>query len=413
MTTLGVVALALVLLALLFVILPLLPSSAAAQGAVARDSANVAMFEERLAELETERELGLYSDSEFDQLKQALTRHLLEDTNATQEGPRGRIGLPLPVTVSIILFLPLMAWYLYDSLGAAGDLALAEDIEAFQQVQSQQEALKQLALLAPKLEQRLTERPGNSHYLMLLAQARMELREYPAAVEAYRRLMGLAGEDPTVMGRYAQALYLAEGRKLTEQVRSLADRTLELQPFNTTVLGMMGMASFERADFAGAVDYWQRLLRVLNPQSPNAQMIQRGIEQARAQMVATGQQPAAGETAAPAVAINVAVRLSGHLNAPADASVFVFARAINGPKMPLAVARFPVSELPKSVVLNDAMAMMPSLKLSNFEQVEIVARVSSQGIANPSPGDLEGQAGPVATQDSGEIVELLIDSTRG
>ena len=115
-------------------------------------------------------------------------------------------------------------------------------------------------------------------------------------------------------------------------------------------------------------------------------------------------QPVAAE-----ISLEVAVSLSDSLPADPNASVFVFARAISGPPMPLAVARLRVSDLPAMVTLDDSMAMTPTLKLSSFEQVEVVARVSKRGIANRGSGDLEGVFGPVVPADSQQPISVQIN----
>jgi cytochrome c-type biogenesis protein CcmH len=178
------------------------------------------------------------------------------------------------------------------------------------------------------------------------------------------------------------------------------------------VLGMLGIASFENGDYAGAANYWEQLLPMLPPESQNAEMIKQGIAQARAM---AGDSPAVAPAdesppVAAGVSLTVAVSLSDSLPADPNASVFVFARAISGPPMPLAVARLRVADLPAVVTLDDSMAMTPALKLSSFERVEVVARVSKRGIANRGSGDLEGAFGPVVPADSQQRISVEINT---
>jgi cytochrome c-type biogenesis protein CcmH len=247
---------------------------------------------------------------------------------------------------------------------------------------------------------------------MLLARTQLELGNYPASADAYRRLLVLVGEDASVLGQYAQALYLAAGRKMTPEVKRVAEQALAINPQQATVLGMLGIDSFENADYQAAANYWQQLLPSLAPGTPNEQMIRQGINQARE---LAGLAPlAAASTAAAAdssASLQVAVSLSEQLTADPATQVFVFARAVSGPPMPLAVARLTVADLPVTVTLDDSMAMTPALKLSSFEQVEVVARISLRGIANRGSGDMEGAFGPVSpaeqTQVSVQIDKVL------
>ena len=238
---------------------------------------------------------------------------------------------------------------------------------------------------------------------MMLGRTQTRMQLYAAAQASFHELMQQAGEDPVVMGLYIQARYMAAGRQLDEVAMSLAQRVLELQPNNGTVLGMLGMASFERQDYAAAVKYWQQLLFMLDPASPTAKMIQQGIDKAK---LAAGDAPGA-EMAAAKAAITVNVSLAEGLTPPDGAMVFIYARAANGPKMPLAVVKRKATELPLTVTLDESMAMTQAMSLSNFDQVELVARVSSTGIANSSAGDLEGVVGPIASSDS-EPVNVVI-----
>jgi cytochrome c-type biogenesis protein CcmH len=113
--------------------------------------------------------------------------------------------------------------------------------------------------------------------------------------------------------------------------------------------------------------------------------------------------------AARGVSIPVLVELAEGLVPAPDATVFVFAREVGGPPMPLVVARLTAAELPTVVTLDDSMAMMPGRGLAAAERVELVARVTRSGGVSAAPGDLEGSAGPVTPAAAGRVVPLLID----
>lgn len=397
-------AVIMVLVAMLFVLLPLMATRS--QHSQKRSHVNVTVFKEQLAALEQSRLAGDYSEAEHHRLKTELERQLLEGAGegeaVQQPAGGGRSRLILAVLI------PLLAFFLYGRIGALPDWQITRSLDNLQQ--SSDEAARPLLLerLAEQLSQR-TEQVDIPDYYMLLARTQLELNNYPAAVDAYRQLALLSDDDPVVLGQYAQALYLASGRKMTPEVTRIAEQTLALNPHQPTVLGMLGIDSFERGDYAAAADYWEQLLPSLPPESGNALMIRQGIAQARELAGDSPLPQPVQEPAATGASLQVAVSLSDTLSASPDASVFVFARAVSGPPMPLAVARLRVSDLPAQVTLDDSMAMTPALKLSGFDQVEVVARISSRGIANRGSGDLEGQFGPISPADKPPQITVLID----
>lgn len=177
------------------------------------------------------------------------------------------------------------------------------------------------------------------------------------------------------------------------------------------------MDRFQAGDFSAAIEHWQRLLDHLPADAPDARVIREGIAMARSRLgqPAGGASPAATPPESVAVAGGTRLQVSvsvadGLLLNPQD-TVFVFARAVQGPPMPLAVVRFAASELPRQVELNDSMAMAPGLKLSGFERVSVIARVSRSGVVTEQPGDLEGGGEPIELDGSEQAIAIVIDRT--
>ncbi|HXF44531.1 MAG TPA: hypothetical protein VNK91_00255, partial [Burkholderiaceae bacterium] len=119
-----------------------------------------------------------------------------------------------------------------------------------------------------------------------------------------------------------------------------------------------------------------------------------------------GQAPATKTTARPSVqgTVQLAPALAGKA-APTD-TVFVFARAVDGPRAPLAVLKLQVKDLPAQFSLDDSLAMAPQFALSKFENVTIAARVSKSGRPEPASGDLEGASGAVKVGARGVVVTI-------
>lgn len=419
MSEFEVVVVALLLLAMAFVVYPLLISRVSERPS--RGQINTALFTSRLAELEKDYQQGEIEQQEFQRLKIELQRRLLEDSNTEQHGeqlmqtPDGMHAWKLLLV--LVLLIPLSAWLIYQQIGAKPDWEIATMLQQARMADAKggRDASDIARKLTDKLSSRLKQKPDDPHYLMLLASTHMSLQNYGAATDAYERMVKLVPNDAGVLAQYAQALYLSANRQMTEQVSALVSRALQIAPNQPTVLSMLGIHAFEQGDYQAAIDYWQRLLPSLGPVSPNAIMIRQGIEQARqllgdnaqsgAQLSATRDEPALTNPAS----LTIDVSIADGLNAPADAVVFVYARAVAGPRMPLAVTRLTVADLPASVTLDDSMAMAPELKLSSVDQVEVVARVSKAGSVKPNSGDVEGSVGPVATQNAKGPLALLID----
>ncbi|MCP4465586.1 MAG: c-type cytochrome biogenesis protein CcmI [Halieaceae bacterium] len=413
MTEFYFVCLLLLLLASVFILLPLLRQQGSGSAEHNRQHMNVLLYRQRLAELDSEFQRGRHSQEQYDELKASLERSLLADAEAgTSANGAATQGPIVWLALLLVLALPLSAWFSYQQLGAQADWQIFELLETVgRQNAAGEDSSESLRQLSEDVSSRLQQKPEHIDYWMLQASAAMALDNYAEAAAAFKVLHDLEGGDggdsnANLLAQYAQALYLAADRQMTPQVQALSDRALQLDPGQPTLLSIY---SFEQGQFAAAIDYWQRLLPTMNPDSRNAQMVRAGIEQARAQLPADAQPPAPQAIAVGAASLTLAVALPADLQADPDASVFVFARPLQGSRMPLAVARLKVADLPATVVLDDSMAMTQAMRLSAFEEVEVIARISKQGIANPGPGDIEGRLTPVVVGASSKPLPLLID----
>jgi cytochrome c-type biogenesis protein CcmH len=350
-----------------------------------------------------------------------LDRRLLDESEPASPAPVGSGG-GRGVLLALAVLLPLLAFAVYSMLGGAR----AEQLDGLlQQIERSEDATARGALLEealPLLEAESRRADADGGYRFLLARVYTGQERYPEAAATYAEVAGIYPQDADILAQYAQALYMAAGRNITPAVQELIDRALTIDPAQITLLGLLGMDRFQKDDFAGAIAAWEKLLAALPADAPDASVIRDGIAAAKTRLpagdmaAATPAKPApqvsADEGAMAATAgprLEVHVELSPQLQADPDTSVFVFAKAISGPPMPLAVARFQVSELPRTVVLDDSMAMAPGMRLSGFPTVKVVARVSRGGGPIAQPGDFEGEAGPVSTGAGVQQVSLRID----
>jgi cytochrome c-type biogenesis protein CcmH len=317
----------------------------------------------------------------------------------------------------LIFAIPLMAGSFYLALGNYQLLSQADQPATANQPAPE---LEQIKNMVGGLAERLKEQPDDALGWTMLGRSYKYLQQYPKAVEAFEHAYKLIGDKPEIMLLYADALAFANNEQMAGKPAELVFKALAMEPNNVTGLWLGGMAKAQTGDFAAAMGLWKKLEAQLPPGSEAQQEIQGLLvklaaqipEGAAAQTEAKPAQPAA--TLPPSLAvvsIDVQVSLAPELQksaSPKD-TVFIYAQALSGPKMPLAIVRKQVSELPLTVTLTDAMAMMPTMKLSNFEQVKLLARISKSGDAMQQPGDLIGVIEQVALTDK-EPHKIVINS---
>lgn len=385
-------AAALLLVALALFLIPVLRGHRT-QAEEDRTALNVALYQERVAELQAQKEAGILTQAQFDAGQAEGARELLEDTQGASEQPKAQLGKWLPLVLAFSL--PLAGLGLYLHWGASDKLELAL---------SMQEAPKSFEDMLSRLEQTVKVQPDSAESWYFLGRAYMSQERTSEAANAFAKAVELAGRDPSLLALWAQAQYFANNKTWSPELQALADEVLAAEPGETTILGLLGIVSFEKEQYAQAVSYWERLVAALPEQDPTRAAIASGIQAARERggLSAPAQTPTTQQ-----VALKLRVSLAPELAdkvLPSD-SVFIFARAVSGPPMPLAAKRLTVADLPVEVTFTDADAMMPQLKLSSQPQVQLIARVSRDG--NPTQGQWLATSQPVANDET-ELQQLMI-----
>lgn len=389
----------LLLVALSFLLIPVLRGRRA-QLEEDRTALNVALYQERVAELQAQQAAGVLSAEQLASGRDEAARELLEDTENAEPARLARLGKPLPLLAAVLV--PLMAIGLYLHFGASDKVALTQEFA--QAPQSMEE-------MTARLERTVAAQPDSAEGLYFLGRAYMAQERSADAAKTFERAVGLAGRQPELLGQWAQALYFANGKQWTPQLQALTDEALKADPQEVTSLGLLGIAAFEGQRYQQAIDYWNRLLAQLPAGDTSRAALEGGVARAADRLKASGVQPVttpAISDKAPArlkVRVELAAALKDKVQ-PGD-SVFIFARASEGPPMPLAVKRVTVAQLPIEVELADSDAMMPSMKLSNFPEVQLVARVSRAG--QPTKGEWIGRSSPLASSTEAQQ-HLTIDS---
>ncbi|WP_336347663.1 c-type cytochrome biogenesis protein CcmI [Pseudomonas monsensis] len=387
----------LLLVALSFLLIPVLRERRA-QREEDRTALNVALYQERVAELQSQQAEGVLDAGQMDSGRAEAARELLADTEGVAAPRVSKLGKPLPLLAAVLV--PVLGLGLYLHFGAADKVELTRE---FAQAPQSMEEMTQ------RLERAVAAQPDSAEGLYFLGRTYMAQERPADAAKMFERAANLAGRQPELLGQWAQAQYFADGKKWSAKIQALTDEALKADPKEVTSLGLLGIAAFEGERYQEAIDYWNRLLAQLPPDDNSRAALQGGIKRAAERLEASGGKVAQAPIAAKAALLKVSVDLSSELRSkvqPGD-SVFIFARATSGPPAPLAAKRLTVADLPVTVELGDADAMMPQLKLSNFPEVQLVARISRAG--QPTAGEWVGRSGPLASSTTA-LQKLTIDS---
>ena len=405
------VSAALFLVALALLLRPLLRRSTLPAHGASRQALNAAIYRDQLAELESDRSTGSLAESDFAQASAELQRRLLQVA-----APQLDDALPAPArpawrtALCIGLALPLAAALLYAWLGKPA-ATLPQEQSAAHPVTSEQ-----IEQMVAGLAARLEKNPGDLQGWAMLARSYKAMRRFDEAERAFAHLGDAMNNDPVLLAEYADLLAVRANGSLEGKPLELVQKALKLDPNNTMSLALAGTAAYDRHDYPEAVRYWEHLQQLLPPESEDAKALTATLAEIRGKSGASIT-PATAPTGKPAAAVAPGKTVSGRVTlAPALAAkvqagdtVFVFARAIDGPRIPLAVLRARGQDLPLAFSLDDSLAINPELKISGASQVKIEARVSKSGNATPQSGDLIGESGAVKPGATG--VNILIEKS--
>ena len=384
----------LLLVALSFLLIPVLRGRRA-QREEDRTALNVALYQERVAELQTQQAEGVLDAAQLDTGRAEAARELLADTEGVEAPRESRLGKPLPLLAAFLV--PILGLGLYLHFGASDKVELTREFS---------QPPVSLQDMTQRLERAAAAQPDSAEGLYFLGRAYMAQDRSADAAKVFERAVALVGRQPELLGQWAQAQYFADNKQWSPKIQALTDEALKLDPKEVTSLGLLGIAAFEGERYQDAIDYWGRLLAQLPPEDNSRVALQGGIDRATQKLKESGGTVAQAPKAA---TLKVRVDVSADVKAkalPGD-SVFIFARAVSGPPAPLAAKRVTVAELPITVELGDADAMMPQLKLSNFPEVQLVARISRAG--QPTAGEWIGRSQPLASSTTA-LQQLTIDS---
>ena len=399
------VAVLLLVVVLAIVVRPLWRTVAnVAPTAADRRAANLAIYRDQLAELERDRDDGSLAETDFVAARSELQRRLLDeaqpDAGVVQQGGGRKAAYVL------LAALPLLsiAGYLVLGRPQALDPANTQPRMSAQQIDS----------MLVQLEEKLKANPDDLKGWVMLARSYKVLGRMADAAQAYSHGGALLDGDPVLLADYAEVLSQVNG-KFDGKPTELLAAALKIDPLEPQALFLSGAAASERKDFAAVADYWGRLLPQLEAGSEEAKSLGEAVDKARAiaEGKAVASESAAPESAAPAPEkVSGEVSLSGKVAAQAqpDDLLFVFARAGEGSRMPLAVVRAKVADLPLSFAFDDTMALPGGQKISDLPAITIEARVAKSGQAQSVSGDLYGSVSGVKPGTRG--IKVVIDQVQ-
>ena len=408
MTLFWIFAAILSLLAAGFVYWPLRKAGAPGRS-LAEDRTGLVLdlFNEHKHQLEAQLQAGEIDAAQYEQLKQELELSLLQDAAAGDSQPDdgARQVRYTGFIVVFALLVPLAALTFYWYKGNLEDLEIRQLQRDYMHQMAMPEGAEAtrndtLDELITRLEARLEREPGNDGNRYLLARSYMQRGDYLDAVRHYSHLLQDGDPPAHIVAELAQAIFLAAGHQITAEVDMLARRALQLDPNESTALGLMGIGAFQQQNYRDAIDYWQRAVAQIGPSSPGGQSLVFGIERAKSLLQESGEGESTAATdakqAAAQASIAIQVSLADSVKAAPEDTVFVYARAWQGARMPLAITRLRVSDLPREVVLDESMSMAPGMSITTVPQLELVARVSASGSPTAASGDWQATLGPLS-----------------
>ncbi len=385
-----------------------------------RDETNVELYHAHKAEIERDFQQGSIDEENHQYLLEELNKSLLQDIegnkNAAQEFDARRKHFSIFWPVSISIFVLVFSFALYTKIGAYEELSQPPQQSAAD-AHGQLDESQQAILRVQKLQEQTQQDPENSETWYSLGQALVGLGDFDSALNAFDQVIRIDGEHADLFGAKAQALYYKNEQQITPQVQGLIDKALALDPADPSTNILLGMHNFIGQNYQQAIDSWQRVVDS-GRKSVNIGALQEAILEAKNRLSLTdgssnNAQAASTEQASSGPQLTVEVNLSetimDKLSSGDDKVVFIYATPTDGSRMPVAAVKINASDLPTTVVLNDARAMSPQAKLSDVDNVHLYAIISQKGGAGIKPGDFKAEQLNVDV-NSAAVISLLIDS---
>ncbi len=381
---------------------------------------NVSIAREKLAELEAQLAQGDITQAQYDQSHDEIEFALLDDTDDDTDTGETTVG-ELPVSYRRYIFvlltaIPFIAFGLYQYWGEPDAITGIAPIAATQGQQAPPEHAVSMEEALAILEAKLEKNPDNPDGWYTLARTYMVQKQYENAARAFRRLQSLVGDHAVILLGLADALTMSRNGDMRGEPFELAKRALKLEPNNTTALWLTGLGHQDNGDLKSALRLWKKLLPLLTEDPQSAHQVKTLIDQANRQLgiavtnaPLTPPKPAETTTATSEASLTVQVKLDPALRARISDTdyVMVYAQRVDGMKMPLAMIRLQIKDLPATIKLDDSTSLSPVNKLSGEQQVYVIARITKSSQAAKQAGDIEKKMGPYPVAGSAPVTIIL------
>ena len=383
---------------------------------------NISIARERMSELKNELEAGTLSKETYEETLEELEKGLLIDV-ADVDGTAASISAAPAgkmIMIALVVLVPLLSFGLYDLLGSPQYLDVAgpgnhSSMSSNTSVPSTAKELPSMEEMIVGLKKKTDENPDDPNAWYLLGRLYAATEQFPLSVEAYEKLVVVSDRQATALVVLADSLAMTQGGKLAGRPISLVKEALEKEPAHTTALWMAGQAAADQKQYLEAIDYWQRAAQGLQDDKEMLAELRTMIDEAV--VLAKGAGMEVADVSLPSlpeplpgnsISIEVTIDPSLLQQIGENDVLFIFARAVSGPPMPLAAIKRQARELPVSIVLDDSSLLRPGTSLSQFEQLKLGARVSRSGQPVAQSGDLQSTV-QVVDLGSKEAVLLHID----
>lgn len=406
--------------ALFFILLPLISGR---QGRAAIDDDlqkqfNQALYDDSLQQINEQLKNAEIDDATHKRLVSELEKQLEQD-QSQNTSPTNKLSSKSQWILygATVVLVPTLAVVLYQIWGAAPDWKIYQvNIEKVRSEERSAPAADIRELneqLKSLLVDRVEQRQDNLQNVFLLARTHSELGEYQEAVDSYQKILVERPQSPDVLSELAQVTFLANGRQFSNEVKSYFDQAVALSPQSIRVLSFAGMTAYEGKNYQAALPYWEQAVALSQPNTEQYRYMMQALVATQNQLQAAGVGTEVGQSQPPSgPTYNLTVSLGNEVTVDPNLRVFIYARAWQGPRMPLAIQEAKVSDLPLTLELDESMNPGMPMKLSQFEQIELVARVSLSGVSNAQSGDWEASLGPVNASNQDEIHQLVITTQR-
>lgn len=402
MTFFGLSTLILTFFGCVFIALPIFKNRANDDAAL-RDELNKAIFKNRLAELHEEMQEGLV-DSE-QELIADLKQSLLDDIPAQSVQGNSSHVSPMVVLIPSILLLVILSYGFYLKFGAASQ------VDQWQQVNANLPALSK-KMMSPEgaalsddemndltlaLRTRLHYQPQDATGWLLLGRIGLANRDIETSIGSMKKAYALDPKDADVKLGYAQALMLSQDELDQNQAREILTALVQQDYVDLRVFSLLAFDAFERKDYQAAMKYWRLMQQMIGPEDSRYEMLSRSIERAQSKM-----QPKAID----GKMVPVTISLGDGVTLEQNAVLIVSVHSSDGAPMPVAAARYPLTQFPIKVVLDDSNSMVQGRKLSDLAQLIVRVRLDTDGNVSTKQGDWFGESAPMSL---GQPVEVVIN----